>query len=171
MLKPPFSNAPNFSLPMQNGTFHLADLEGRNRVALFFPCSESEAQKAITQIELNFAGWSDRDLVLVLAVPGDFITLDLQLSQSVFVVHDARHEVAQRFGVSSGETAFFLLGKSHFPVTLAVDYLPDDAEIFALIDAMPMRQNEMRSCAETQLLKEPKTFTSGDGSGIGFNPA
>lgn len=133
---------------MQNGTFHLADLEGQNRVALFFPHHESETQKVITQIERNFDGWNERDLVLVLVVSSDFASFDSKPSQGIFVAHDERGEVARQFGVSSGKTAFFLLGKSNFPVALAVNYLPADAEIFALIDAMPMRQNEMHSRAK-----------------------
>ncbi len=143
MPKNSLSNAPNFSSPMPNGTFHLVDLEGRNRVALFFPRDENEAQKAIAQIERNFGGWNERDLVLVLLTSGDLEAIISTTSPGVFVVHDGSGEVARQFGVSHGETAFFLLGKSRFPVALTVDYLPGDAEIFALIDAMPMRQREI----------------------------
>lgn len=144
MPKSPFSNAPNFTLPGVNGEFRLSDLEGRNRVALLFPRDESQARAAIARFEYGIAGWKERDLILLLILTAPISELK-SAPPGVFIAHDEVGEVAQRFGVSKGETAFFLLGKSHFPVALAVDYLPDDAEIFALIDAMPMRQREMRA--------------------------
>ncbi len=142
-MKPRFNNAPDFSLPMENGTFHLSDLEGRHRVALLFPRDEPEARATIAQIQRGAMGWSERDLVLVLVVPGEGELLDMK-PPGVFIARDERGEVARQFGALQGETAFFLLGKINFPVALAVDYVPADAEIFSLIDAMPMRKREMR---------------------------
>ena len=149
MPKPSFSHAPDFELPCAFGSFRLNDLEGRHRVALWFARDDHTAREAINQVEQNAPDWNERDLILVLIVADSELLASLKdAPPGVFIALDAQREVGKLFGVSSDENAFFLLGKSRFPVALAVDYLPDEAEIFELIDAMPMRQNEMRERAK-----------------------
>ena len=145
MQKPRFFNAPDFSLPAVENAFRLNDLEGKNRVALFFPRDDKEARAAMAQVEKNAENWGERDLKLVLVLRGESELLNLKNApQHIFIASDARREVAAKYDVSDGESAFFLLGKNGFPVALAASKMANDAEIFALIDAMPMRQREMR---------------------------
>lgn len=142
------SNAPDFSLPAAPKAFRLNDLDGKNRIALLFPRDDIQARAAIAQVEKSVADWSERDLKLVLVVAGNSELLNLKKTpKHVIIASDSRGEVAAKYGVTNGETTFYLLGKNGFPIALATAKMATDAEIFARIDSMPMRQWEMRTRA------------------------
>lgn len=143
---PSFSYAPDFSLPSLGGQVRLSDFNHKNRIALLFPRDAQEGRAAMSQYQRDTSGWEERDLLLLLVVPPDSALLTISTEATgIRIVCDDKAEVARLFGAMRHQTLFFLLGKSDFPVALRTNALPTDDELFARIDAMPMRQQEVQS--------------------------
>lgn len=143
-MKASFEHAPDFSLPSIEGEFRLRDYNGRNRIALLFAAHEETGRAALGQVERGREEWQERDLLLVLVVGADSELLALgREPENVRILKDEDGEVGRTFEVEEGRGGFFLLGKSGFPVALCAEEMPEDGELFALIDAMPMRKQEM----------------------------
>ena len=111
----------------------------RQRILLTF--ARTHADPAISEIDASFRSHAiearDRDLLTgsVGAISGHIGRDDLTPRQ----VADLR----EQFGVGMDQFAVILIGKDGIE-KLRLGSVPQPREIFALIDSMPMRQQEMR---------------------------
>lgn len=139
---------PLFMLPDRDRPARLVGLEsfrGARRVVLLFLASEPAPNhdgrawlRAAVRARAELAA---RDLTILVFVP-DVRALPLApaLPDASVVLHDVRGAVAMRYG---GAPAFYLVGKDG-GIKWAARRCPALGELFALIDAMPMRRREMR---------------------------
>jgi Domain of unknown function (DUF4174) len=118
----------------------LGQYRWKNRLLfLFSPSSEVPAYRSLNQeLNRNFDGVRDRDLLVFHIFEKEPSVMD-----SLEISPQAAENLRGRFGVRQGAFTVVLVGKDggvklqeSGPVTLA--------EIFGLIDSMPMRQREMR---------------------------
>lgn len=120
--------------------FDLDGYQWKNRIILVFaPSSDSDAYKRqMQEFEGQEDGILDRDLIILeLFENGESRLGDMSLSYGV------APRIRRQFDVGTGEFSIILIGKDGTeklcsPVPVSV------SEIFSLIDAMPMRQEEMR---------------------------
>ena len=111
-----------------------------NRLLLMFAPTADEPILAVQRGQLSGhqQGLIDRDMVLI-EIAADQVsvmgrtTLDLEAG-----------ELRDRYGVSEGETAVLLVGKDGGVKIRQARALSAES-LFATIDAMPMRQREMRA--------------------------
>lgn len=125
----------------QGGEFKLSDYQWQHRILLVFAPStgSSEYQQQMQAWQADAAGTNDRDLKLVQIMgTGDSQVDERSLSSA------AAERLRQQFGITAEEFTVILVGKdgtekqrSQTPIDLAA--------LFRTIDAMPMRQQEMRS--------------------------
>lgn len=120
--------------------FDLSNYQWRHRVALIFAPSERSPtyQQQMQAWQANTAGTLDRHLKLV-EVLGRVGRADGQ-----FITPASVERLRQRFGVTTEDFAVILVGKD------GTEKQRNQAPInpimlFRVIDAMPMRQQEMRS--------------------------
>lgn len=125
----------------------LASLKDKNRVLLVFaPTDQSpDFQKQYSLLDHHAQEMKDRDLVLipVLVHVGQAIGPDTLRTIHPPVASDASQiELRRRFAVPTGEFTIILIGKDggeklrqHTPITAE--------KLNAMIDAMPMRREEM----------------------------
>ena len=113
----------------ENPTQTLAGYRGSRRVLLVFAASGQDpdyaAQRRLWDPEQ--AGFADRDLV----------TLPL------FAADRASRPLAEKYGVNPGRFAVVLVGKDGHEAFRAERPVPA-GDLYARIDAMPMRRDEMR---------------------------
>jgi hypothetical protein len=121
--------------------FKLSDHQWRHRLVLVFASSNrsSDYQRQLQLWQSDLAGVRERDLKLVEILETGESRIDEQVIPSTAAV-----QLRRRFGIASEQFAVILVGKdgtekqrSSTPIELA--------ELFGIIDAMPMRQQEMRS--------------------------
>jgi hypothetical protein len=119
----------------------LASMQDRYRpVLIFAPSSDSQFHEQIRILEASVAGLRERD---VLVVP-ILVQQEAPHGQDLGAMTPGEQEKARRrFHVSRNEFTVILLGKdggeklrSHVPLTFE--------QLATTIDAMPMRQKEMR---------------------------
>jgi hypothetical protein len=85
--------------------------------------------------------YAERDLV-VLAFAPTGVPDSKDAPAPIHVLQDTP-DIAALYRAAGGATAFYLIGKDGH-IALARHGIPRDEELFALIDAMPMRRREMR---------------------------
>ena len=115
-------------------TISLRSFVGRKRIVVVF----SPPPSFLDHVD---AGYTERDLV-VLAV---FHPNDPRLTISakpLYMLADAGGHVFRRYHAEEG-TTFYLIGKDG-TIKLARRGCPSSRELFATIDAMPMRREEIR---------------------------
>lgn len=121
--------------------FKLSDHQWQHRIVLIFAPSERSPayQQQIQAWQADEVGVRDRDLKLVEVLGTGESRVDGQ-----FMTSASAESLRRQFGVTVEEFVVILVGKdgtekqrSGTPVTLAM--------LFRTIDAMPMRQQEMRS--------------------------
>jgi hypothetical protein len=116
----------------------MPDLTWKKRVLLVFSADERDAgfqrQESILQ-SIN-VGLDERDMTVIRAFADDRVVLDEQShAQSAASFY-------QRFVVSSDEFRVILVGKDG-TVKLDRDSAVSGADLFAFVDSMPMRRDEM----------------------------
>jgi hypothetical protein len=116
----------------------MPDLTWKKRVLLVFSADERDAgfqrQESILQ-SIN-VGLDERDMTVIRAFADDRVVLDEQShAQSAASFY-------QRFAVSSDEFRVILVGKDG-TVKLDRDSVVSGVDLFALVDSMPMRRDEM----------------------------
>lgn len=125
----------------QEVEFKLSDHQWQHRTVLVFAPSDrsSDYQQQMQVWQVDKAGVNDRDLKLVEVLGTGESRVDEQPISSA-----SAERLRRQFGVKAEEFAVILVGKdgtekqrSQTPVGLAM--------LFRTIDAMPMRQQEMRS--------------------------
>jgi len=121
--------------------FELSDYQWQHRILLIFaPSTDSSPYRQQMQIwQADAAGTGDRDLKLVQVLGTGESRVDGRSLSSA-----SAERLRQQFGITPEEFAVILVGKdgtekqrSQTPMDLAM--------LFRTIDAMPMRQQEMRS--------------------------
>lgn len=121
--------------------FKLSDYQWQNRILLVFAPSTGSFQyrQQMQEWQADVAGTSDRDLKLVQILGTGESQVDGRSLSSA-----SADRLRKQFGISHEEFALILVGKdgtekqrSQTPIDLAI--------LFRTIDAMPMRQQEMRS--------------------------
>jgi len=113
----------------------------KNRIILLFGENKEAAlfQEQKMQAETHLAGYNDRDLVQFQITPQQVITpVGEQLGAKMASDFYARYDVPK-----NGFTAI-LIGKDGGEKLRRTDELLGKALLFRTIDAMPMRQREMR---------------------------
>ena len=119
--------------------FDLDAYQWKNRIILVFaPSSDSDAYKRqMQEFEGQEDGILDRDLIILeLFDNGESRWGDMSLSERV------ASRMRRQFDVGEGEFSIFLIGKDG-TVKLRSAVPVSVTEIFILIDAMPMRQQEI----------------------------
>jgi len=144
---PPHSQSPEVTSVAANSgrsqgiEFKLSDYQWQHRILLVFAPStaSSHYRQQMQAWQTNAAGTDDRDLKLVQILGTGESQVDGRSLSSA-----SAERLRQQFGIPPEAFAAILVGKdgtekqrSQTPIALAV--------LFRTIDAMPMRQREMRS--------------------------
>lgn len=117
------------SVTMNAQSEMLADYRWENRVVLLFAPEESNLdfntqQKIIDKDKIEY---QDRDLVVL-----------------SFILDDEKgKELRSKFNIKSGLFSFVLIGKDGYQKMMSHKVVRSK-DLFELIDAMPMRRNEMK---------------------------
>jgi hypothetical protein len=128
-----------FPMPAAAGEI-LDSLRWKNRVLILFAPSvaDPEYEKINTDVEMESSEMDDRDLVIVRVLEHGASTAGAAR------LNDGDAEMLRkRFSITEGQMATLLIGKDG-GLKLRRSGSVDIREIFALIDGMPMRQQEMR---------------------------
>lgn len=124
--------APDFAwLDASGQTQTLGAWKDRFRVVLLF--SHDEGAFAAWEKRQQERAFIERDLRILAVGP----------CAALPSLGDEDGSIARLFGVPTGATAFFLIGKDG-TIKCAQNTVPDLDELWAQIDAMTMRQREMR---------------------------
>ena len=117
----------------------LEQYQWKNRLILLFgPASESLVEEQITELEKDPAGIKDRDL-LIFHVDGDEVSFIGKSSNSALSAHRLRN----RYDIGEDEFRYILIGKDGGVKLNKKEFVPNK-DLYSIIDAMPMRQREMR---------------------------
>ena len=120
--------------------FDLESFRWKNRLVLLFDASlgTNNFVSQMALLEGEETGMADRDLILI-TLPERGAS---RLGQS-FISEDAASKLRQKFQVETGRFLLILLGKDG-TVKLRASEPVSASRLFALIDSMPMRREEMR---------------------------
>lgn len=121
-------------------SFALSDLRWKKRVLVISAPDETNEDLARQLVEIeNSAGeFSDRDMTLITMLSDGLSTVDQER-----IDDDDAAELRERLRMDESAFALRLVGKDG-SVKLSSDTPTPMAEIYALIDGMPMRRQEMR---------------------------
>ncbi|MEM6346437.1 MAG: DUF4174 domain-containing protein [Bacteroidota bacterium] len=119
----------------------LAKYQWQNRLVLVFaPSSDTELYQAQTKaIEAMGDGWAERELVLFSIFPQSGNAAKAQLKPSEIQYLRDRYEVSEQ------DFVVLLIGKDGGEKLRLKDKTLSQAQLFPLIDGMPMRKAEMRA--------------------------
>ena len=117
----------------------LADVEWQNRPLLLFAPNNTDMRlrHTIHILEKNRCELEDRDMIL-----GLIVTIGNSSLGKKPISQQYATDLHKTYGVESGQFAAILIGKDGGE-KYRTNEIPDLDEIFALIDGMPMRQDEM----------------------------
>ncbi|MFO8024301.1 DUF4174 domain-containing protein [Thiohalophilus sp.] len=117
----------------------LSDYEWQNRpLLLFAPDSDDpRLQQTRTRLDQHRCELDDRQIIL-----GEFVAQGQSRLADKPVTSKTAAELRERYGIEPGRFAVILIGKDGGEKYRLYE-VPDLDGIFALIDGMPMRQNEM----------------------------
>ena len=117
----------------------LEQYQWKNRLILLFgPASESSVEEQITELEKDPAGIKDRDL-LIFHVDGDEVSFIGKSSHPALSAQRLRN----RYDIGEDEFRYILIGKDGGVKLNKKEFVPNK-DLYSIIDAMPMRQREMR---------------------------
>ena len=117
----------------------LEQYQWKNRLILLFgSMSESSVEKQITELEKDPEGITDRDL-LIFHINKDEVSFILKSSNPSLSASQLR----SRYNIDKNEFRYILIGKDGGVKLNKKEYVPNK-DLFSVIDAMPMRQREMR---------------------------
>lgn len=108
-------------------------------VLLFGSLSESKVEKQIIELEKNTGGITDRDL-LILHIEDEKVRF-LQKSSTSDL---SGSRLRSRYNIPKDEFRYILIGKDGGVKLNNKDFVSNE-ELFSVIDAMPMRQREMKN--------------------------
>jgi len=117
----------------------LEKYQWKNRLVLLFgPASESSVERQISQLEEDPAGIKDRDL-LIFHIDREEVNFIGKSSSPALSAHRLRN----RYNIGDDEFRYILIGKDGGVKLNKKEFVPNK-NLYAIIDAMPMRQREMR---------------------------
>jgi hypothetical protein len=119
--------------------FELKYFQWKNRILLIFAPSAEDPVCRLLAAELNaqIAGVRERDLLI-----GEFFEAGPNRFAGASLAPESAEALRRQFAVRKGAPTVILIGKDG-EVKLRREGSVQAAEIFALIDSMPMRQKEM----------------------------
>jgi len=120
--------------------FDLTSYQWKNRVIIIFANSPANEYYRMQtgELETRTEDVLDRDLIVL-----ELFENERSRMGDVFLPDDAVKNLRELFSAEKGRFQFILVGKDG-GVKLRSDKPVPAAELFGLIDAMPMRQEEMR---------------------------
>ncbi len=117
----------------------LEQYQWENRLILLFgSISESAVEKQITELEKDTEGITDRDL-LIFHIDGDEVRFIGKSANPALSADKLRN----RYNIRGQEFRYILIGKDGGVKLDKKEFVPNKS-LFSVIDAMPMRQREMR---------------------------
>ena len=116
----------------------LEQYQWKNRLILLFGSSSSSVEKQITELEKDPEGITDRDL-LIFHINKEEVRFILKSSNPSLSASQLRN----RYNIDKNEFRYILIGKDGGVKLNKKEYVPNK-DLFSVIDAMPMRQREMR---------------------------
>ncbi|MEL7529802.1 MAG: DUF4174 domain-containing protein [Bacteroidota bacterium] len=119
----------------------LAKYQWQNRLILVFAPSATDElyQAQIQAIELMGAGFAERDLVLFSIFPQSGICAKEEMQSSEI------QYLNERFQIEEDDFVVILIGKDGGEKLRLTQKILTQAQLFPLIDGMPMRKAEMRA--------------------------
>lgn len=131
-------SSPTFHLPDSRGQeLTLSEFLGRQRIVLAFSPDRDFLEAADND------GLNDRDLIVLVIVPPNHYAVSHLSSPPLYVLMDYQGHVTAAYGLSPGEPWFCLIGKDG-TIKEAQRRFPTLTELYATVDSMPMRRQEMR---------------------------
>ncbi|MDP2401022.1 MAG: DUF4174 domain-containing protein, partial [Actinomycetota bacterium] len=122
----------------------LSSYQGKNRILVVFSSSETNLMYKSFKIQLLRLDQEIRNrdiLIIYVFESGDGWLGCLQLNREQALL------LRKRFSINMGQSALFLIGKDG-EVKLQKQLPVDLSDVFSIIDAMPMRQREIRERSE-----------------------
>ena len=117
----------------------LEQYEWKNRLILLFgSMSQPSVEKQITELEKDPDGITDRDL-LIFHTDKDEVRFILKSSNPSLSASQLRN----RYNIGEKEFRYILIGKDGGVKLNKKEFVPN-RDLYSVIDAMPMRQREMR---------------------------
>ncbi|WBP93298.1 DUF4174 domain-containing protein [Mycolicibacterium neoaurum] len=131
-----------FAVPIGSGTARAGELDGylwNHRPLLVFAPSADDARliETLVRIESSRCEFTSRDMVLAQVLADGTSTLDGRVLEA-----DGARQLADRYGVRDNTFAVLLIGKDGAQ-KWRVDTVPNLQTVYAVIDGMPMRGQEM----------------------------
>jgi hypothetical protein len=119
--------------------FELKSFQWENRILLIFaPSAEDPVCRSLAaELNAQIAGVRERDLLI-----GEFFEAGANRFAGASLAPESAEALRRQFSVRKGTPTVILIGKDG-EVKLRREGSVQAAEIFALIDSMPMRQKEM----------------------------
>ncbi len=145
---------PEFILPDKSsgGQLALSDLLGHSRILIVMVPSEEASDEVQAYLEAasdRVGELIERDMqVVAIMCPASALCPPLGsfADMRIHIVTDASGETARQYDGESEHPCAYLVGKDG-TIKLARTSLPAWDELFAIIDAMPMRQSEMAAAS------------------------
>ena len=118
----------------------LEQYQWENRLILLFgSISESAVEKQITELEKDTEGITDRDL-LIFHIDRD----EVRFIENSGNPASSANKLRNRYNIGEQEFHYILIGKDGGVKLNKKEFVPNK-DLFSVIDAMPMRQREMRN--------------------------
>ena len=131
-----------FSLPMSaQPSSLLSTHRWEHRLLLIFAAGENSPlyQQQIAEAQQHQKGWQDRDLQMYHLWPGGGMKPDL----SPLTAKESQ-QLYRQYGIQMGDFTAILIGKDGGEKDRKTDEILSANKLFPRIDAMPMRQAEMK---------------------------
>jgi hypothetical protein len=117
----------------------LEQYQWKNRLILLFgPASESSVEEQIAELEKDPSEIRDRDL-LIFHIDGDEVNFIGNSPNTSLSAERLRN----RYNIGEQEFRYILIGKDGRVKLNKKEFVPNE-NLYSIIDAMPMRQREMR---------------------------
>ena len=139
------SRPPQFHLTDSGGhSVTLTPFLGRDRTLLVFaPMSDSaDAERFVKRVEASKSQYTERDLAVLVIVPPTSDLAKMPSDKPLYFFTDTKSNTAAAYGLTA-KSGFYLIGKDG-GIKMARHGFPTEKELFATIDTMPMRRQEMK---------------------------
>mgnify|MGYP005843295859 CR=1 FL=1 len=127
--------------PDPNPDFNLDEYKWERRILIIFSpdTKQSEYQSQIQELKGQKEGMKERHMLIVHVLSGDLAKLQLEEPKEI-----NQEQLRDRFDIQREEFTVLLIGKDG-GIKMKSNQALEIKDIFGQIDAMPMRQREMRN--------------------------
>ena len=127
--------------PDLNPDFNLDEYKWERRILIIFSpdTKQSEYQNQIKELKGQKEGMKERHMLIVHVLPGELAKLQLEEPKEI-----NQEQLRDRFDIQREEFTVLLIGKDG-GIKMKSNQALEIKDIFGRIDAMPMRQREMRN--------------------------